>query len=615
VAVDGKSYRVSDIFGKHIIYHGLTPAGTPTFNTGFRALTTSCLTEDSTYGEMYYNDQKYYYGVLFQDNSVVKTYEPIVDGSKKIWILEDVEPDYRRQPIKGGETAYYRVNNGTADSNIISGTYIADDDYLWESGSNRYLHIQLQGGDYQYLPNMLSDAEREAYALSWPKFGIGSVYANMCLQTIAGSFHLLQDDEFLWFLEKQFNHAKDCQMGTTTPNRMPHFPLYTQGGYVGGWSGTNRTDYVGRAAYSGVYASNILRKSPGNTWAQTLATNLRTTIAGWIKDFIDGAGTSTISFNSTFYDVNKVVSKVIVNTAYGSSGTYFSPNQEFGFAVAAAYLYSESDSELYQYAPVWSEIDGITQLTWALTRPYVGEMIKEANGGTLGMTSGMPSFLYAFYNNTLMEQVAHALTTNGVTLPDNFTAITDAIFTQSMRDYPTVQRSTAYSYGDVVIPPFTLDDHTRYIYWLCTTAGTTGASEPNWASVTNHRATLNDGTVTWEAHYTKAYQPMGECHYPAAFEGYARNTGAAYPTLSVWMRGLRDDPKYVKLYRSRVEVKGGGGSGVYGVGTIQSEWLAVYGQPTVNLTKSVVGSSVNLSWTKYVPPGQTLLSTQVHRGQ
>ncbi|MCX2728562.1 hypothetical protein OO015_13815 (plasmid) [Thermomicrobium sp. 4228-Ro] len=56
------------------------------------------------------------------------------------------------------------------------------------------------------------------------------------------------------------------------------------------------------------------------------------------------------------------------------------------------------------------------------------------------------------------------------------------------------QPNTAYSVGDYVIPTAFNTSGPRRLY-RCTTAGTSGASEPSWP--TTEGGTVNDGTVVW----------------------------------------------------------------------------------------------------------------------
>jgi len=63
----------------------------------------------------------------------------------------------------------------------------------------------------------------------------------------------------------------------------------------------------------------------------------------------------------------------------------------------------------------------------------------------------------------------------------------------------TWQSSTAYTVGDVV-KASTYDSHA----YKCTTAGTSGGSEPTWD--TDNGDTTSDGTVTWTTFDSKTYQ-------------------------------------------------------------------------------------------------------------
>ena len=59
--------------------------------------------------------------------------------------------------------------------------------------------------------------------------------------------------------------------------------------------------------------------------------------------------------------------------------------------------------------------------------------------------------------------------------------------------------ATAYTVGDVV-KPTTYASHS----YKCTTAGTSGATEPTWG--TTNGGTTADNTVTWTCYDTKTYQ-------------------------------------------------------------------------------------------------------------
>lgn len=61
--------------------------------------------------------------------------------------------------------------------------------------------------------------------------------------------------------------------------------------------------------------------------------------------------------------------------------------------------------------------------------------------------------------------------------------------------------SAAYDAGDVVEPAAAVeaDGQAYNLVYECTTAGTTGSSEPSWSGADSVGETLTDGTVTWTA--------------------------------------------------------------------------------------------------------------------
>jgi hypothetical protein len=64
---------------------------------------------------------------------------------------------------------------------------------------------------------------------------------------------------------------------------------------------------------------------------------------------------------------------------------------------------------------------------------------------------------------------------------------------------PQWQASTAYTVGQIIRPVTPLLSGTIPLLWTyrCTVAGTSGASEPNWASAGNNNSTLTSGGATF----------------------------------------------------------------------------------------------------------------------
>ncbi|MCX5816158.1 MAG: hypothetical protein NTX75_07945 [Proteobacteria bacterium] len=107
---------------------------------------------------------------------------------------------------------------------------------------------------------------------------------------------------------------------------------------------------------------------------------------------------------------------------------------------------------------------------------------------------------------------------------------TNDVFGNVSLDYDmSWSKSTAYSVGTVVYPPTTANGH----HYICTTAGTSGSTEPAWP--TGSGATRTDGTVVWTEY--GSYGPFLErtitldSTYNTAFNkflfGWTVATGAA----------------------------------------------------------------------------------------
>src|SRR4051812_10264166 len=70
------------------------------------------------------------------------------------------------------------------------------------------------------------------------------------------------------------------------------------------------------------------------------------------------------------------------------------------------------------------------------------------------------------------------------------------------------EAGTVYEVGDVIVPT-ERDGHS----YIATTAGTTAASEPTWAT------SVTDGTVVWERHESSYWTPTYDLNY-AAYQGW-----------------------------------------------------------------------------------------------
>ena len=142
--------------------------------------------------------------------------------------------------------------------------------------------------------------------------------------------------------------------------------------------------------------------------------------------------------------------------------------------------------------------------------------------------------LTTYLANKLLD---HAAGRTSFTMPTVFIALL------KIRDMSNNLRSTAVSVGDFTIPA---TPNGRL--YRCTTAGTTGAGEPTWAT-TDGGTTADGGTVVWTEHtpslksqtnipesaYTgyarQALGTAGACLLGAAASGSSSNTSAIpFPT-------------------------------------------------------------------------------------
>jgi hypothetical protein len=107
-------------------------------------------------------------------------------------------------------------------------------------------------------------------------------------------------------------------------------------------------------------------------------------------------------------------------------------------------------------------------LAWALSGDYEAEAVTGASVTNEAVTAVLDEFVRLDYAEVSAVTVAR---TNG-------------------EGAGTWAATTAYSAGDYIIPT---TPNTRF--YKCTTAGTSGASEPTWPTTTG--GTVVDGTVTW----------------------------------------------------------------------------------------------------------------------
>lgn len=149
--------------------------------------------------------------------------------------------------------------------------------------------------------------------------------------------------------------------------------------------------------------------------------------------------------------------------------------------------------------------EGINQPGYSYTEIWRAEEDNLSNAVLVGVT---PGAVYPDPVNDTKDYYywVRAVSTSDHPGPYNDTAGTVAQIApdyEAVRDVLTAtqwQPSTAYGALDSVVPTTDVSVEGTNIRLLAVTAGTTGASEPDWAtSVTTLGDTVVDGSVTWEA--------------------------------------------------------------------------------------------------------------------
>jgi hypothetical protein len=93
---------------------------------------------------------------------------------------------------------------------------------------------------------------------------------------------------------------------------------------------------------------------------------------------------------------------------------------------------------------------------------------------------------------------------------------------------------TTYASADLIIPTTFSSGGNLNRMFRCTTAGTTGASEPAWTGVASG-GTISDGTVVWTEVTTQFYTAANIQTYEVSGGGYARRLLANAQGSTQWV--------------------------------------------------------------------------------
>jgi hypothetical protein len=415
-------------------------------------------------------------------SNCVVTGPTTIDG-KRVWLIHDRRPNYLTPKIQLGETGYYKVNNGSVDSNEAGAVSQVDKDAISHLRSYRWLINDLYASKLNYQRMCDDDTTTQN-----PR----SVYVYGVLLNGAYAYKLHQNPDFLWFISKEIDYLETRE---SSPMRL----LLHEDTTLAYGTATS-PDFTMRIIYMGYAAIKIL-ENEGET---TIPARMKTKFSQWITGLL----ALTADTGTTFAGSNSAY-KTVSNQPY--YGQYFrlsdwlcidnthGTNQLLTIAAALACVYTDPTSTHYGSSAVAAKIASHITLADAYIDPITGKQAQGNNETRLHHTMyGRFSLLIC----SIMMKILGEEDPNYSTL--------EAIVQNTLKwldgEAPVWQANHAYSVNDIVNPTTGNAGH-RYIV---TSGGTSGNTEPTWP-------TTVDGTVT--------------------LDGVTYKELSSYTTEGVWTRG------------------------------------------------------------------------------
>ena len=153
----------------------------------------------------------------------------------------------------------------------------------------------------------------------------------------------------------------------------------------------------------------------------------------------------------------------------------------------------------------------VSESNWTLTNPTFTANYRLAygDGVTLSFRGAIPKATIGSFDLLTISSISYTIkgtaysatesggVISGTNIKGSYDSSTGEIYVEAIKTGAnTWTASTAYAVGDLVIPTY----NSKY-YFECTTAGTSGASEPVWLSNTE----TTDNSVKWTPHLIDAF--------------------------------------------------------------------------------------------------------------
>jgi hypothetical protein len=206
---------------------------------------------------------------------------------------------------------------------------------------------------------------------------------------------------------------------------------------------------------------------------------------------------------------------------------------------------------------------------------YLADSMR-LNGATAQIYPSNLHNKFAYQATSFIYALAQMLANKGYTVSDTSLSSLISVFNSALNNKEWL-KSTAYAVGDVV-------DSVNLPQWaqaVCTTAGTTGSSEPTWGTTVG--ASITDGTVVWLIVNKVNSIPYGQQIYSTAGTyTFVAPIDARYKVIAVGGGGGGGGA----LGSSSISAAGGGGGG----GGVSIKYIYITKGTSISVTTGIGGT-------------------------